>query len=103
MGSNPREGMNVCKFIVPMWHGGTLTSHRAANPLVSSKNIIDADSVDENEMNIVDPVPTFSEMRNIMKSTRSYLDAHSNSEMNNKMGNVEQFDAKKDNAKKISD
>ncbi|GFV29674.1 SCAN domain-containing protein 3 [Trichonephila clavipes] len=35
----------------------------------STKNIIDADSDDENEMN---NVPTSSEMRNIMKSMRSY-------------------------------
>ncbi|GFW69605.1 hypothetical protein TNCV_489491 [Trichonephila clavipes] len=28
---------------------------------------------------------------------RSYLDAHSNGEMNNKMDDIEQFDAKKNN------
>ncbi|GFY11333.1 hypothetical protein TNCV_4473161 [Trichonephila clavipes] len=33
----------------------------------SSKNIIDADSDDENEMNYAAHVPTSSEMRNIMK------------------------------------
>ncbi|GFT17713.1 hypothetical protein TNCV_2588111 [Trichonephila clavipes] len=26
--------MDVCKFIVPLWHGGTLNSRRAASPLV---------------------------------------------------------------------
>uniref|UniRef100_A0A8C4SC05 HTH CENPB-type domain-containing protein n=1 Tax=Erpetoichthys calabaricus TaxID=27687 RepID=A0A8C4SC05_ERPCA len=57
----------------------------------SSKNIIDADSDDENEMNNAAPVPTSSEMRNIMKSMRSYLDANSNGEMNNKMDDIEQF------------
>uniref|UniRef100_A0A8C4RFJ1 HTH CENPB-type domain-containing protein n=1 Tax=Erpetoichthys calabaricus TaxID=27687 RepID=A0A8C4RFJ1_ERPCA len=57
----------------------------------SSKNIIDADSDDENEMNNAAPVPTSSEMRNIMKSMRSYLDAHSNGEMNNKIDDIEQF------------
>ncbi|KFM70311.1 hypothetical protein X975_18700, partial [Stegodyphus mimosarum] len=34
----------------------------------SSKNIIDADSNDENEMNNAGPVPTSSEMKNVMKS-----------------------------------
>ncbi|GFT12689.1 hypothetical protein TNCV_5094551 [Trichonephila clavipes] len=48
----------------------------------SSKNIIDADSKDENEMNDETPVPTSSEMRNITKSMRSYLDAHSDGKMN---------------------
>ncbi|GFW49263.1 hypothetical protein TNCV_3057731 [Trichonephila clavipes] len=43
----------------------------------SSKNIIDEDSDDENEMNNAIPVPTSSKMRNIMKSMRSHLDAHS--------------------------
>ncbi|GFT38706.1 hypothetical protein TNCV_1498961 [Trichonephila clavipes] len=33
----------------------------------SSKNIIDADSDDENEMNNVTPAPTSSEMRSIIK------------------------------------
>ncbi|GFV44397.1 transposable element Tcb1 transposase [Trichonephila clavipes] len=41
----------------------------------SSKNIIDADSDNENEMNNVTPDPTSSETRNIMKNMRSYLDA----------------------------
>ncbi|GFS78692.1 hypothetical protein TNCV_3148681 [Trichonephila clavipes] len=46
-----------------------------------SKNIIDADSDDENEMNNAIPLPTSSEMRNVMKNIRSYLDAQLNGEM----------------------
>ncbi|GFX04348.1 hypothetical protein TNCV_3974961 [Trichonephila clavipes] len=38
----------------------------------SSKYIIDADSDSKNEMNNATPVPTSSEMRNILKSTRSH-------------------------------
>ncbi|GFV03889.1 SCAN domain-containing protein 3 [Trichonephila clavipes] len=44
----------------------------------SSKNIIEANSEDGNEMNNAVHVPTSFEMRNIMKSIRSYLDEHSN-------------------------
>ncbi|GFX05545.1 hypothetical protein TNCV_3434491 [Trichonephila clavipes] len=55
----------------------------------SSKNIIDTDSDDENETNNAAPVLTSSEIRNVMKSMRSYLDAHFNGEMNNKMNNIE--------------
>ncbi|GFW24810.1 hypothetical protein TNCV_1960752 [Trichonephila clavipes] len=58
----------------------------------SSKNII-ADSVEENYMNNLASVPTSSEMRNVMKSIRrheSYLDIHSNGEMNNKTDDIEQ-------------
>ncbi|GFV87808.1 retrovirus-related Pol polyprotein from transposon 412 [Trichonephila clavipes] len=33
-GSNPREDMDICKCIVPAWHGGTLNSRRSASPLV---------------------------------------------------------------------
>ncbi|GFV93549.1 hypothetical protein TNCV_1988611 [Trichonephila clavipes] len=62
----------------------------------SSEYIIDADSSDGNETNHA----AASEMRNIMKSMRSYLDAHSNGEMNKKVDDIEQFEAKKDNAKK---
>ncbi|GFW27058.1 hypothetical protein TNCV_92841 [Trichonephila clavipes] len=61
----------------------------------SSKNIIDAESDDENGLTNAAPVPTSSELRNIMKNTRSYSDAHSKDEMNNKMDDIEQFDAKK--------
>ncbi|GFV59303.1 hypothetical protein TNCV_2340441 [Trichonephila clavipes] len=34
LGLNPGEGMDVCKYIEPMLHGGTQNSCRAANPLV---------------------------------------------------------------------
>ncbi|GFT29530.1 hypothetical protein TNCV_2020911 [Trichonephila clavipes] len=34
LGLNLREGMDVCKCVVPMRHEGTLNSHRAASPLV---------------------------------------------------------------------
>ncbi|GFX62101.1 hypothetical protein TNCV_2228271 [Trichonephila clavipes] len=60
-----------------------------------SKNISDAESDDENEMNNAVPVPTSSEMWNIIKSMRGYLDAHYNGEMNNKMDDMELFDANK--------
>ncbi|GFX68004.1 hypothetical protein TNCV_921051 [Trichonephila clavipes] len=52
--------------------------------LQSSKNIIDADFYDANEMNNTVPVSTSSKMKNIMKSMCSSLDAHTNDEMNNK-------------------
>ncbi|GFS62535.1 hypothetical protein TNCV_1263081 [Trichonephila clavipes] len=55
----------------------------------AQKNIIDADSGEEDEMNNAAPVPTSSEMRNTMKSMRSYLDAYSNGEMNNKTDGIE--------------
>ncbi|GFU44983.1 hypothetical protein TNCV_4234981 [Trichonephila clavipes] len=56
----------------------------------SSKNM-DADFDDENERNTAAPVPTSSEMRNILKSTQSYLEAHSNGEMNNKIDDTKQL------------
>ncbi|GFV64280.1 transposable element Tc3 transposase [Trichonephila clavipes] len=34
LGSNPGEGMDVCKCIVPLWHGVTLNSRQASSPLV---------------------------------------------------------------------
>ncbi|GFW31124.1 uncharacterized protein TNCV_2577061 [Trichonephila clavipes] len=34
LGSNLGEDMDVCKCIVPSWHGGILNSHRGASPLV---------------------------------------------------------------------
>ncbi|GFX50261.1 hypothetical protein TNCV_3018471 [Trichonephila clavipes] len=34
MGSNSGESMDVCKCIVPLWHGDTLNSHRAASSLM---------------------------------------------------------------------
>ncbi|GFX08669.1 uncharacterized protein TNCV_61961 [Trichonephila clavipes] len=57
----------------------------------SSKNIIDADSNNENEMNNAAPVLTSSVKRNVMKIMRSDLDAYSNGEINNQMGDIEQF------------
>ncbi|GFV39544.1 hypothetical protein TNCV_1367851 [Trichonephila clavipes] len=33
-GSNSGESMDVCKCIVPLWHGGTLSTHRAASSLM---------------------------------------------------------------------
>ncbi|GFV93913.1 hypothetical protein TNCV_1811681 [Trichonephila clavipes] len=56
----------------------------------SSKSVIDANSCVEDKRNHAASVPTSSEMRNIMKSMRSYLDVHSNGEMNNKMDDIEQ-------------
>ncbi|GFV22823.1 hypothetical protein TNCV_4962381 [Trichonephila clavipes] len=58
-----------------------------------------SDSGDENEVKKAAPVPTSSEMWNIMKSMRSNLDAPSNGEMNTKMDDIEQFDAKKGTGK----
>ncbi|GFX56773.1 uncharacterized protein TNCV_495211 [Trichonephila clavipes] len=34
LGSNPGEGMDVCKCIVPSRHGSTLNSRRTTNPLL---------------------------------------------------------------------
>ncbi|GFW97758.1 hypothetical protein TNCV_1425211 [Trichonephila clavipes] len=34
LGLNPREDIDVYKYIVPSRHAGTLNSHRAASPLV---------------------------------------------------------------------
>ncbi|GFW92067.1 hypothetical protein TNCV_2153461 [Trichonephila clavipes] len=59
-----------------------------------------ADSEDENKINNAATVPTSSEIRNVLKSTFRYLDAHSNGEINSKMDDINQFDDKKDNAKK---
>ncbi|GFU93403.1 hypothetical protein TNCV_2727901 [Trichonephila clavipes] len=53
------------------------------------KNVIRADFGDENEMNYTIVVPTSSEMRNIMKSMRSYVDTYSNGEMNSKRDEIE--------------
>ncbi|GFS88103.1 hypothetical protein TNCV_764821 [Trichonephila clavipes] len=63
----------------------------------SSKNIIDADSECKNDMINYAPVPSSSEMMDIMKNMDSYLDENSNGEMNRKMDDIEQFNAKKDN------
>ncbi|GFX84802.1 transposable element Tc3 transposase [Trichonephila clavipes] len=35
MGSNSGESMDACKCIVPLWHEGTLNSHRASSSLMS--------------------------------------------------------------------
>ncbi|GFV70989.1 hypothetical protein TNCV_2355331 [Trichonephila clavipes] len=67
---------------------------------VQSSKDIDPDSDDKNAMNNADHVPTSSEMGNVMKSMRSYLDAH-NGETKNKLDNIEQFDAKKAMQRKI--
>ncbi|GFT46393.1 hypothetical protein TNCV_3127351 [Trichonephila clavipes] len=66
------------------------------------KNIINADSIDENEMNNAGPVPTLSEMRDIMKSRYSYLDVHSNDEVNNKRDVIEQIVPSGDKRKHIN-
>ncbi|GFU67133.1 DDE-1 domain-containing protein [Trichonephila clavipes] len=58
---------------------------------VQSSHIIGADPADEREMNNVASVPKSSEMRNVIKSMRSYLDAYSIGEMNNKMNDIELF------------
>ncbi|GFU45706.1 extended synaptotagmin-3 [Trichonephila clavipes] len=34
LGSNPSEDMDICKCMVPLRHGGTLNSRRAASPLM---------------------------------------------------------------------
>ena len=67
----------------------------------SSKNIINTDSDDKNEMNNAAPDPATFKMRNIVKSMLSYLDAHSNEEMKNKMDDIE-HQIKKTKHKKIS-
>ncbi|GFY00516.1 uncharacterized protein TNCV_2139131 [Trichonephila clavipes] len=61
------------------------------NLFKSPQNNINTDSDDYNEMNEAAPVTTSSEMRNIMKSMRSYLEVHPNGEMNCKMDDIEQF------------
>ncbi|GFT11547.1 hypothetical protein TNCV_2523611 [Trichonephila clavipes] len=50
----------------------------------SLNDIVGIDSNNENEINIATPVPTSSDMRNIMKSMRSYFEAHSNEEQPNR-------------------
>ncbi|GFY34901.1 hypothetical protein TNCV_154741 [Trichonephila clavipes] len=67
----------------------------------SSKNIVHTHSDDESEMNNSTPVPTSFEMRNITKNILSYLDAHSNGEMNHKMDDIEHFVAKKTMQRKM--
>ncbi|GFX77929.1 hypothetical protein TNCV_909461 [Trichonephila clavipes] len=55
----------------------------------SSKNIIGADSDDENEMNNAARAPKSSERRKVMKNMHSYLDAHSNGEMHNETDDID--------------
>ncbi|GFT85928.1 hypothetical protein TNCV_3255761 [Trichonephila clavipes] len=57
----------------------------------SSKNVTDADSEDEKEMNNAASVSPSSEISNIMKSMFSYLDAYSNDKMKNKMDDIEKI------------
>ncbi|GFU96413.1 hypothetical protein TNCV_89891 [Trichonephila clavipes] len=61
--------------------------------VLSLKNITNADSDDENEMNNCSCVcvSSSSEMRNVVKSRRSYLGVYSNGEISNKMDDIEQF------------
>ncbi|GFV64199.1 hypothetical protein TNCV_1806971 [Trichonephila clavipes] len=54
----------------------------------SSENIIDVYSEDENEINNAALTPMSSEMRNIIKSMRSYLDVHSSGEISYKMDDI---------------
>ncbi|GFS88673.1 hypothetical protein TNCV_1462611 [Trichonephila clavipes] len=42
---------------------------------LSSKNIINADSENENEMDVADPVPTSFEMGKVLKNMHTNLDA----------------------------
>ncbi|GFX82044.1 hypothetical protein TNCV_2572411 [Trichonephila clavipes] len=67
---------NVCT-------AATMTDKDALAFVQSTENTIDVDSKGENEMNNAAPVSTSSEMRNAMKSMRSYLGIHSNGAMNN--------------------
>ncbi|GFV96960.1 uncharacterized protein TNCV_4351731 [Trichonephila clavipes] len=73
----------------------------------SPQNFIDADYEDENGMDNAVPVPKSLKMRKTRKSMRSYLEAHSNGETNNKVNDIEQFLAnlmlKKTVQRKISD
>ncbi|GFU25456.1 uncharacterized protein TNCV_3532171 [Trichonephila clavipes] len=71
----------------------------------SSTTITEADFDNEREKNNTAHVPTSSEMRNVMKSMLSYLYAHSNDEMLNKMDDIVQFLdnlMRKKNAKKAT-
>lgn len=72
-------------------------------PIMTQKEIVEivqnpndstyVDSDDESENGISDavPVPSTSEMRKIIKSMRSYLNAQSNGEMDKTMDDLEQF------------
>ncbi|GFU58206.1 hypothetical protein TNCV_697161 [Trichonephila clavipes] len=58
----------------------TITRDKEISDVQSTKNIIDADSDDKNEINNAASlsIPTSSKISNNMKSMRSYLDAHPN-------------------------
>ncbi|GFS96277.1 hypothetical protein TNCV_16491 [Trichonephila clavipes] len=70
---------------------GDTHSTLSSRPVSMGRNDDDDYSDDENEMNIAAPVSTSSETRTILKSMLSYLDAHSNDKMNNKMDVIEIF------------
>ncbi|GFW51636.1 hypothetical protein TNCV_4213121 [Trichonephila clavipes] len=38
LGSNPVEGMDACKCVVILRHGGNLNIHRVTNPFMLAKN-----------------------------------------------------------------
>ncbi|GFX98293.1 hypothetical protein TNCV_4909361 [Trichonephila clavipes] len=87
------EDVNVCTSPI-------MTDKDILEFFQSTKNIIDADFNDENEMNNAAPVPTSSDIRNSIKSALSYLDTHFNGEMNK----MDAIDAKKGTMqRKISD
>ncbi|GFW30173.1 hypothetical protein TNCV_1054841 [Trichonephila clavipes] len=67
------DDANVCTAPV-------MTDKHILEFVQSAKNIFDADSYSEKEINNAVPVPTPWEMRNIVKSIRSYLNAYSNDE-----------------------
>ncbi|GFU89099.1 hypothetical protein TNCV_2895471 [Trichonephila clavipes] len=60
----------------------------------SSKNVLYAACDDENEINKGAHILKSSDL-GIMKNMCGYLDTHSTGEMNNKMDDIDQFDAKK--------
>ncbi|GFW65494.1 hypothetical protein TNCV_1776381 [Trichonephila clavipes] len=55
--------------------------------VMADKNILEFVQ-NETEMSNAALVPTSSVIRNIMRSMRNYLDAHSNGEMNNKTNDI---------------
>ncbi|GFU44150.1 hypothetical protein TNCV_615371 [Trichonephila clavipes] len=66
--------------------------HKEILELVQSpKNILDADSCVENEMNNAASVPTSLGIRNFKKIMLSYFDEHSIGEMNNKKEEIKRF------------
>ncbi|GFX73579.1 hypothetical protein TNCV_2342841 [Trichonephila clavipes] len=94
---------NVCTAS-QLWQTKTFWSlFKAPIPTSSEMMSIMKNSDEENKMKNVVPVPTPSEMRNVIKSMRSYLDMHPNSEMNNEMDDIQQFVAKNTMHRKVSD